>query len=483
MRKKKVRGGKAVASLALAFVVCAAAPQGTAVAENLADAMAAAYNSSGLIEQNRALMRTVDEDVAIAVSALRPVVNAVFDYSKSFQKWRTRSTTGVSSTGGPRHLADTLTANLTLDQLLADGGATRLGADAAEQIVLSSRQTLLSIEQRVLIRAVAAYMNVIQLQEIVSLRENNAHLLNEELRATQDRFDLGEVTRTDVALAQSRLAEAQSNLATARGNLVSAKAEYVTVIGHEPRQLVPRPPLPDVPPSVDAALALAMRNHPDILDAQFRVASADLLVQQAEKRLGPTTTLSVSTGVAATRSQQFKRRDEFAGAVGIRLSQPIYQGGRLSARVRRAQASSAAARSALLVAQQDVAQSVTETMSRLRVANSSLEAIAERIRAASTAFEGVREEARLGARTTLDVLTSEQDLLDAQSAEISATAEKYIAAYQVLQAQGMLTAEKLGLPVQIYDPSAYFDRVKNAPTLRSVQGRQLDQALKALGQE
>ena len=445
-----------------------------AAAENLTDAMVGAYRTSGLLDQNRALLRAADEDVAIAISALRPILNFVGTYTPSYTDQRTAL--GVSSGN-----SNPVFLGLSLDLLLFDGGAAQSAVDAAKQTVLATRQSLLSVEQSVLIRAVAAYMNVVLQLENVSLRENNVRLLEEELKATQDRFEVGEVTRTDVALAESRLAASKSELASARGGLVNARAEYVNAVGREAGNLVSRPTLPKAPASVDAAVAVAVRNHPDILSAQYRVSAADKLIEQAAAAVGPSVSLSGDLGV----TENIDSSDNYThtASLGLNLSQSIYAGGRLAAQTRQARANSAAARGALLTARKDIVQSVEDAIARLRVAEANLVSTAERIKAAQIAFDGIREEATLGARTTIDVLTAEQDLLDAQTAQISATAEQYVAAYQVLQAQGLLTAERLGLPVQIYDPVTYYNLAEKAPARLSQQGKDLDRVLEALGRD
>jgi outer membrane protein len=442
-------------------------------AETLADAMSGAYNTSGLLEQNRALLRAADEDVSIAVSALRPVI----DWTASFSASRTDRQ--ISDVGTLTNTQPFFTG-LTLDLLLYDGGATRLGVDAAKQTVLATRQSLVSIEQAVLIRSVAAYMNVLLQAENVLLRENNVRLLTEELRATQDRFEVGEVTRTDVALSESRRAAARSGLASARGGLVNARAEFVNAVGRDASSSLQLPSLPAAPASIDAAVAVAVRNHPDILASQYRVATADLLIEQANKSVGPSARFTSNVGVTESTIDS---DHTYTGSVGLSFRQPIYAGGRVNAQIRRAQNNSAGARGALLSVRRDVVQSVENAIARLRVANANLDATAERIRAAQVAFDGIREEAKLGARTTIDVLTAEQDLLDAKTEEISATAEKYVAAYQVLQAQGLLTAERLGLPVKIYDPTTYYNIAKDAPARMSKQSKELDRVLKALGKQ
>lgn len=459
------------AALVGGLTLAALGGPGKAQAENIADALIGAYNTSGLLEQNRALLRAADEDVATTVSLLRPVVSWTAQASRTIGEG---STSGVSFNAN----ATNIFTGLTISQLLYDGGASRLTKQAAQETVLATRQTLLSVEQQILFRAAAAYLSVVLQQENVRISLNNVRLLSEELRAAQDRFDVGEVTRTDVALAQSSLAAARSNLAAARGALVSAQAEYANASGHRPGPLAGQPRLPKAAASLQAATDIAVRNHPSILAAQHQVKAAELSAQSASKAMGPSASLSADLGYSeVTTGTNFSR----TGSVTLSVTQPIYQGGGLAAQYRRALASRDAAKSSLLTVQHDVIQNVADAYVRLETAKASLISSAEQVRAARVAFEGIREEAKLGARTTLDVLSAEQDLLDAQINQVSARSEEGIASYQLLQAQGLLTAERLGLAVQIYDPTLYYNLVKTAPSKLSKRSKDLDRVLKALG--
>ena len=460
-------------SWVLALALAVSAPV-IAKADNLADALRGAYETSDLLAQNRALLRAADEDVAIALSALRPVLDFVANVSRS-----STDTTSVGVTTADRTLSSSRLA-LSASMLLYDNGKSRLTTQAAREVVLATRAALLSIEQQVLLRAVTAYMNVLQAQEFVQLRQNNLRLLTEELRAAQDRFDVGEVTRTDVALAEAAQAAARSNLATAQGDLINAQQEYLTVVGRAPGRLAPPPRLPARPASIDAGKAVALRNHPDVIQAQHQVAAADLTVMAQEAGLGPTLRMTGEVSVTDSRNGV---SDTDSSSIGLNYTQRIYQGGGLAAGVRRAMAQRDASRATLLNTRDVIAQGVSTAMVRFRVAQANIQASDRQVRAADVAFRGVREEASLGARTTLDVLDAEQQLLDAQAARIAAQAELNIAAYQILAAQGALTAENLGLGVQIYDPEAYFNQVKDAPAYLSEQGRQLDRVLKSLGKE
>ena len=449
-------------------------PAPRAMAESLAEALAAAYDYSGLLDQNRALLRAADEDVATSLSALRPVIDFVTSLSRSFNRTRINSFTAND---------DTLTlgtVSLTASLLLYDNGSSRFTTQAAEEIVLATRNALLSVEQQVLLRAVVAYMNVIQAIEFVDLRQNNLRVLEQEFQAARDRFEVGEVTRTDVALAEARVAEARSNLATARGDLVNAEQEYIAAVGQQPGQLEPPPPLPTLPETIDAIQEIARRRHPEILQAQHEVASNELAVLARQADLGPTVSLQGDLSYSESTGNERETED---ASISLTMNQRLYQGGALASGLRRAMATRDAARANLFVTTDNIEEDAANALIGFRVAQANIAATDERIAAATVAFEGTREEATLGARTTLDVLQTEDDLLDARAARIAAQTELYIAAYEILAAQGALTAQDLGLNVQIYDPAAYYNQVKTAPAFLSDQGQRLDRVLRALNRD
>ncbi|MEM9306998.1 MAG: TolC family outer membrane protein [Pseudomonadota bacterium] len=460
--------------IAIAVGVSAGLICGSVQAETLADALVGAYQNSGLLDQNRALLRAADEDVAAAAAALKPIVDYTASISQDFGDRRT--TAGGISTSTDINNSDG-EVGLIASLLLYDGGASRLDLEATKETVLATRQDLISVEQDVLLRGVVAYLTVFANRDVVELRQNNLRLLQEELRATQDRFDVGEVTRTDVAQAESSLAQARSELAIAQGDLQQAIEEYVNVVGRQPGPLSPPPNLPSLDSNVDTARARAVQNHPDLQAAQHRVAAAELNILRAEASLNPT----VSATGSVSLQEDFGSSDySNVGSVGIELRGPIYQGGALSSGIRRAIALRDSELGSLYEVRKRITQDVGNAYASLAARRASLSASEERIRAARIAFEGVREEATLGARTTLDVLDAEQDLLDAETARISDEANLYVAAYEVLDATGRLTAGDLGLGVQLYDPAAYYNLVKDAPTARSEQGQRLDRVLKSL---
>ena len=429
-------------------------------ADTLADALTHAYNHSGLLDQNRALLRAADEDVAQAVAATLPVIS-----------WAANAS--VSAPRAPGADLIQATASISGSLVIYDSGAGQLAVEAQKEIVLGTRQSLRDVEQNVLLNAVSAYMQVRADSEFMALRQSNVRVITQELRAAKDRFDVGEVTRTDVALAEARLASAKSLLAAAQGSLARSAEAYRNAIGRAPRSLQPASAAP-VSKTIADAKAFAVRNHPSILQVQHSVSAAELSIKRGEAAMNPTASLNMQFGVDqdGTTGQQ----------VGFGVGGTIYAGGRLSSQVRQLMARRDATRAQLHVVRHGLEQQVGNAYSFLEVARASRQAIGQQIRAARVAFRGVREEATLGARTTTDVLNAEQELLNSQANLIAAQADEVIASYQVLAATGMLTAQHLRLPVQNYDPEAYYNLVKDAPLITSDQGQALDRVLRAIGQ-
>lgn len=456
-----------------ATLVFSAALPIAALAENLADALVGAYSHSGALDQNRALLRAADEDVARSMAALRPILN----WSANVK--HTRSDT--VSAGGLSVVNRTgMTIGYSAELLLYDGGSSKMAIEAAKEAVLATRQALVAAEQTVLLNAVRAYMGVRRDTEFVALRHNNVRVITQELRAAKDRFEVGEVTRTDVALAEARLASARSLLASSQGSLMSSKEDYKAAVGHKPGQLSTSVRLPKLPRSMDEAKAIAVRSHPDMKRIQHDISAAELQVRRAQSAMGPSIKLKGSLGVTnyLNSSASYK-----AGTASVELTAPIYQGGALSSALRRTMAQRDATRASLHSARHTIGQNVGSAWASLTVARASGQATDRQIIAARIAFRGVREEATLGARTTLDVLDAEQELLDAQANRISALVDEYTAAYTLLATMGHLTVDHLKLKVEKYDPAAYYNMVKNAPAILSKQGRQLDRVLRAIGKE
>lgn len=448
---RKVRAFVVVTALAVA------AGQG-ARAETLSDALSSAYTNSNLLEQNQALLRAADENVSSAVASLRPVLS--FTSSLSTSDPLTTTKRWASSTA------------VSLRWLAYDFGARKLQIEALKEVVLATRQALISLEQQVLFDAVSAYMEYRSAAESVALARNNLTLITRELRAARDRFEVGEVTRTDVAQAESRLAASRANLAAEEGQLAIQRETYNLAVGRYPGRLAAPPAPPRTARSLDEARAIALRTHPSIKQLQHDVRAKELNLAQVQADMKPTLTLNASRG--------YSDRSKDNSSVSLQLDSTLYSGGSRVAAYRAEFANVEAARANLHRATEEVSQNVASAWAQLAVARAQIQATDQQIRAAEVAFRGIREEATLGARTTLDVLDAEQELLDARTARVSAVTQQYTAVYRLLSSMGLLTVEHLKLGVQTYDPALYYDVVSKAP-LSSIRGDRLDNVLRALG--
>lgn len=446
-------GVGAAASLALA--------PATAKAETLTDALVSAYLNSNLLDQNRALLRAADEDVAQAIAAIRPVLEWAASHSIVYET----ITDSVNTF---------LTLELTASITIYDFGRTPLAVAAAKEAVLAVRDALTNVEQTVLLTAVEAYMEVIRAARFVDLRRNNVRLITSELRAARERFAVGDSTRTDVSIAEARLAAAQSALASAEGDYNVAREAYLAAIGHYPRNLVRPHAPPLVAHTLEEALAIAVKRHPLIQQRQREVAVSELNVARAKANTKPR--------IAGSAGLSVDQNNTYTGTVTLSIGQTIYQGGALTSAIRQAIAVAEGDRAELLQTVVTIKQQVANAWTALRVAMASTAASQQQVRASLTAFNGVKAEADLGARTTLDVLDAEQELLDARAALIQAEIQQFVAVYTLLSTMGLLTADHLDLGIVTYDPEAYYNAVDNAPTYYvSPQGEKLDRVLRGLG--
>jgi outer membrane protein len=461
MMSRMIQMGRGlVATIALAVLV-----PGAAAADNLRQAMADAYRNSQLLEQNRYLLRVEDEGVNQAFAALLPTLSFVATTQRDL-------------------VNDSITSTFRFVSQLAiyQGGSLINARRGAEEAVNAARQQLVSLEQQVLLDAVTAYLDVWQAIQIVGVREQNVRVLTEQLRAARDRFEVGEDTRTDVAQAESQLATARSDLAGAQGTLEIARELFNLAVGRYPGSLAGPGGLPNLPASEDEAQRLARQVHPAVLALQHEVAVAEFGVEEARGQTRPNVALDLFYG--QTTGTALALREGDAATIALTFTQPIYRGGQLGSLERQALAQVQAVRFGLNQQVLLNLQAVSNAYARLRIANAQIQASDQRIRAAQLALDGVREEAALGARTTLDVLDAEQDLLEARISRIEAQGDLYAASYGVLSASGLMTVTHLELPVPEYDVEAYSAAFPGgSPRVASPQGDRLDTLLQAIGRE
>jgi len=429
----------------------------SASAETLAEALASAYANNPTLNAQRASLRATDEGVPQALSGYRPIVSGAAD----------AGITGSigSATTFPRGVS------LTIEQPLFQGHRTTNSVRIAETAVLAGRETLRNAEQTALLAAAQAFMDVVQAQALLNLRRENVDFLREQVRAAQDRLNVGEGTRTDVAQTNARLASGDADLNAAAAALNTALAVYEQVIGHRPTSLGAAKPIDGLlSKNLNAALADAMTSHPAILASGYNIDIAEFNVKVTEGALLPTVTVS---GTVSHRddSSGLNTHSDSASAVA-RLSVPIYSGGESSSKVRQAKETLGQRRIELDVARDQVRQAVISAWGGLDAARAQIRAAEAQVAAENLALSGIIEERKVGQRTTLDVLNAQQELLNARVAQVSAQHDRVIASYSLLAAIGMLGAEKLGLDVTAYDPIQHYTQVRDKwGGLRTPDGR------------
>ncbi|MBA4788603.1 MAG: TolC family outer membrane protein [Rhizobiales bacterium] len=426
-----------------------------ASAQSLDAALAAAYINNPSLNSQRAGTRAVDENVSQALSGYRPNISAGASVGTQYSRY----SAGGQTTDG------TLTPrayNLTVTQTIFNGFLTANTTRQAESQVKGSRETLRNTEQTVLLNGVTAYMNVIQGVALLELQNQNLASLQQELRATRDRFNVGEVTRTDVAQAEARVAEAQYEVAQAVANLSSYRAVYRQVIGLEPGKLVaPGAGIERrIPVNLDAVIRYGLQHHPAVQASQYAVDAANFQVRMAESNLSPVVS---ATGQVQQSYDQSGTVDSQAGAsVMLNLTVPIYQGGAEYSQIRQAKEYLTQARIEVDVNRDQVRTLAVQYWGALVAAKAQIESAQSQVAANTLALEGVREEWRVGQRTTTDVLNAQTDLTNSKSALVVAQRDRVVAAYSLISTLGQLDAISLGLKVPVYDPKVHYHQIRDS---------------------
>ena len=450
------------------MIVAAGLPAG---AETLDQALVQSYQNNPQLNAQRAAARATDENVAIALGGYRPRVSATGSLSEVYLENVARGGPGGSTRAAGENAVTTVGATGT--QTLFNGFQTGNRTRQAESQVFAARETLRNTEQTVLLSAVTAYMNLLRDGAVLELQRSNVNVLEATLRQTRDRFSAGEVTRTDVAQAESRLAAGRSQLLTAESNYVTSKAQYRQVIGLEAGKLTPAMPVDRFSPrTLVAARTRAATEHPTITVANYNVDVALFQVKIAEGALYPTLQLQGSVNKSFGSTTNLNSLQNFSASVGGQLSVPIYQGGQEYATIRQAKETLGQRRLDLDTARDQVQSTVTQAWGQLEAAKAQIESTTAQVNAAEIALNGVREEARVGQRTTLDVLNAQQDLVNARVALVTAQRDRVVASYTVLAATGAFSPQVLGLKVQGYDPVTHYHQVRdNWAGVRTPDGR------------
>ncbi len=448
---------------------------GPASADDLREALTSAYQSNPTLAAARANQRAVDENVPIERAAGLPSANGEVQYTEFVKR-------SANSFTSPERA---LSANVSLAVPVYSGGAVRNGVKAAKVRVEAGQQDLRATESAVFSQVVAAYMDVIFNQALVSLNRNNVTVLGTNLRATTDRFEIGDLTRTDVAQSQARLALARGDTRTAEANLAGAREQYIAVVGKAPVALEPPPPLPNLPATAEDAVAIALNSNPDLLAARERSKAAGYDVNVAGSSRLPRVDVFTGGGysdyfgtLGGSSSTAFSQSEKSA-QVGVRATIPLFQGGLPAARRRQAQAREGAALEQEIATERDVIAQTRAAFASWRAANELIESNQVAVEAASLGLEGVRAENSVGNRTILDILDAERELLQAQVQLVTARRNAYVAGFSLLAAMGRAEARDLGLDGgMLYDPEVNYRRVKGkwfdwendpAPTAKSTR--------------
>lgn len=461
------------AALVIAFLVVTVFGR-PAAAETLEEALADAYLINPVLNAERARLRATDEQVALAKSGLRPFVTGSADWNYVNQNSESAGGGGRTLDLGDLGVVDLGPAGITegdgvthphgysvqLNQPLFEGFQNLNAIRQAKATVQAAREALRTVEQTVLLDAVTAYVNVVRDQAIVRLRENDVTVLTEQLKATKDRFEVGEVTRTDVAQAEARRAEALATLAAAQANLKTSRAAYEQIIGHPPGNLVTPPSIRHLlPSSLNEAMTLGDGENPIILAAVYNEESSLYAVQQIMGELLPEVTLEAQYEKRFDQSQSLKELE--TTTVTGRVNVPFYQGGGVSARVRQAKETNNQLKKEVEDARLRVHADVIAFWGILQSSGPAITSAEAAVAANKIALTGVREEEKVGQRTTLDVLDAQRELLNSQIGLVTALRDRIVAEYSLYAAIGRMDAQTLGLPVPYYDPIEHYDIVKN----------------------
>lgn len=424
-------------------------------AETLTQALASAYQYNPRLDAERARLRATDEEVTRARSGFRPFITGSADIGATHSRTR--------GPGGTTHEDNTPKGyGVDLVQPIFSGFRVINAVNEQEANVRAARETLRGVEQAVLLEAVTAYMDVVRDQAIVRLRENNVNVLTRELRATEDRFSVGEVTRTDVAQAQARRAGAVSALDLARANLKTSRAIYERVIGHAPSNLAePSGYQGYLPASLQEAIDIGTQENPVVVGALYLEQAARFGVDRIRGELLPSVQLEAFYSNRFDTSSSIDESE--SAAVTGRLTVPIYQGGEVYARVRQQKHIHVSRLQEIEQARSEAEQEVVASWSQLLAARAQVESDQAQVDANTTALAGVREEERVGQRTLLDVLNAEIELLNSQVQLVSTRRNVVVSSYAVFAGIGRLDAVNLGFTGMAYDPEAHYEEVRRKP--------------------
>jgi outer membrane protein len=439
---------------------------GTQAAGTLEGALVLAYQNNPQLNAQRAATRTIDENVPTALSGYKPRVSGTASLTEQYLDNLTKTVgpAGPAIYSQQKGAVAVSNAGLTATQTLFNGFQTGNRTRQAEGQVYSARETLRSTEQTVLLNGATAYMNLLRDAAVLEVQRSNVNVLEVTLRQTRDRFAAGEVTRTDVAQAESSLAAGRSQLAIAESNYVTSRAQYRQVIGVDPpARLAPGTPVDRLfPRTLPGAKERGRAQHPSITSAMYNVDVAVFQVKIAEGALYPSVSAVGNVQKQYGSTASLAILETLSASIGAQVSVPLYQGGAEYSAIRQSKETLAQRRLDLDTARDQVEATIVQAWGQLESAKAQVNSTQAQVTAAEVALNGVREEARVGQRTTLDVLNAQLALVNARVALVTAQRDRVVASYTVLAAVGSLSPQILGLHTEIYDPMVHYQQVRDA---------------------
>lgn len=429
------------------FLITAAALAAPVSAETLQEAIATAYSANPQVAAARAQLRQLDEGVPIAWSNKLPSINSRLLFAQD-----------LSPSFG--NLGQTWQAGVSINQAIWEGGRLRTNVSIATARVEAARARLIAAEYRVIVQTVTAYADVLRTTESVRLNENQVKVLQQQLRASQDRFEVGDLTRTDVAQSEARLAAAEANLMVARSQKVQAEQAYERLVGRPPKDLAPLPPPPPQPANMDEAREMALATNPELTAARLDEKVAEGDVRLAKQQRAPA--VGVEAQGAYTRATgPFFGISGFVPRLAVTATMPLYTGGLIAAQVRQAKARESETLELIDQTERVVAESASNSWIQLKTSEAVIQSAKTAVSANTLASEGVRRENEVGSRDILDVLNAEQELLNSRVTLVVAERDRYVALYQLLETIGRLEPVLEGVGVNRYDPNENFRQVKS----------------------
>jgi outer membrane protein len=451
-----MHGAKFVTGAAIAVLLMAYVGPSPALADTIEAALVRAYQSNPQLNAQRASVRSTDENVPQALSGYRPKValtaSAGYQYSDLLA---TQGGTPFHGTQTPRSVGATVT------QTLYNGQQTANKTRAAESQVSGSREALRALEQSVLFQAASIYMDYLRDAAIVEVQRSNTRVLEQTLKQTRDRFNVGEVTRTDVAQSEAQLAAGRTQQLTAESQLTTTRSNFRRIIGNEPQALAPGSPVDRyLPGSLPAAVELSLVENPSVTAAMFGIDVNFLQVKINEGALLPT--VSLQAAVNESYQQQLTAYRTFNASAIAQISVPVYSGGGEYSLIRQSKETLAQQRLTLEQTRDQTRANVVTTWGQLQAGKAQVASAQAQVTASEIALNGVREEAKAGQRTTLDVLNAQQALVNARVALVTAQHDRVVASYNVLQSVGRLSPQVLNLATTVYDPSVHYQQVRDS---------------------